>query len=79
MAEQDAVKDADKSERVRAVLRWKFDEGLCAPFPSVDIWRTYVFPLFTPAQMRVLDGREWRWARPAVSLEEFLRHRALGK
>ncbi len=77
MAERDAVEEADRLERVRTFLRQQHEEESFTPFPWFDATRPYGF--FAEEQMRVLDGREWRWARPAVSLEEFLRRRTLGK
>jgi len=73
MAEGDAVGAAEAWERVRARLRQQHKEELFTPFPWFDATRPYEFPLFTEEQMRLLEGREWRWARPPVSLEEFLR------
>ena len=55
MAERDVEEAADRLQRVKALLRWQFEEGFCAPFPGVNIWRGYDFQLFTPAQLRVLD------------------------
>ena len=79
MAERDAVEEPDKLERVRAVLPGQHQEEFFTPFPWFDATRPYGFSLLTEEQMRVLDGREWRWAQPAMSLEEFLRRRAPGK
>jgi len=76
MTERDA---AGRLERVRAVLRQQFKEEFFTPFPWLAATWPYEFSLFTEEQMRVLEGREWQWARPAVSLEEFLRRRAPGK
>ena len=70
MAERDAVKEADRLERVRAVLRRQFEEESFTPFPWFDATRPYGF--FAEEQKRVLDEREWRWVRPAVPLEVVL-------
>jgi hypothetical protein len=77
MTERDAGEEADRLERVRAVLRQQFQEELFTPFPWFDATRPYGF--FADEQMRVLDAREWPSARPVLSLEEFLRRRTLGK
>lgn len=75
MTERDAVEETDRLERVRAVLRQQFQEELFTPFPWFDATRPYGF--FAEEPMRVLEGPESRWVRPAVSLEEFLRrHRS---
>lgn len=72
MAEPDAA-EAARLERIRPSLRQQFREELFTPFPWFDATRPYGF--FAEEQMRVLEGPEWRWPRPAVSLEEFLRRR----
>jgi hypothetical protein len=66
----------DKWGRVRARLREQLGEDYITPFPGVDVWRGYDFPLVTAEQMRALRRPEARWTRPAMSLEEFLRRRA---
>lgn len=76
MAERDAVEEADRLERVKTLLRRQFEEESFTSSPWFDATALRVPALYG---MRVLDGPEWRWARPAVSLEEFLRCRALGK
>ena len=68
---------ADRLERVRTLLPRQHQQEFFTPFPWFDATRPYGF--FAEEQMRVLDGRQWPWARPVVSLEEFLRRRAPGK
>ena len=62
----------DSSERLKAVRERLREAGLWQPW--FDVCKNYDFPpLFPPEQMRWLATPEARWARPALSLEAYLR------
>ena len=78
MKDDEAAQAAAKGERVRARLRQQLGEDCFTPFPGIDVWRGYDFPLCSPEQLRPLESPVWSGVRPTETLEEFLRGRQRG-
>jgi hypothetical protein len=62
----------DDADRLRAFLRRMHEEGLSLPW--FDCSKPYDFPAAPEEQAQRVDAWEPWWAKPDVSLHEFLKH-----